>query len=508
MRELRHACRTLASNSGFTLIAVLSLALGVGANTAMFSWVYALVLRPLPVDNPGRIVEVDGTAPGTRLGGLSYPDYADLRDQTRTLQSIVGYDVVPVGIGSAPDEVPHVTLGVMVTGDFFSGLGIATPVGRAFRRDEDRVPGRDLVTVISHRMFERDFGSNPSVLGRRIRVNGAEFTVIGVAPAGFSGPEAFIQPEIYVPMNSFPQVIPGAAANYLTARDRRGLVALGRLKDGMSAREAQSELATVARRLATHYPETNRDRTVTVLNYQQARFERNNVDAVLAITMMVVAGLVLLIACANVANLVLARGAARAKEVTIRMAIVNQTLAARAWPGRDAIGKRMRLDGPDGPVAEVVGIARNSKYLFWAESPQAALWTFYSQNFQSHMAVELRTAGDPASMTGVVRDQVRAFNRDMPIFNMNVMTTFFEERVMLGPRVIAQMVTAIGVVCGLAIALLSAGLFRSFAVETKPNDPAVLIGVPLILTAVMIAACWVPARRAARVNPTQTLRQE
>src|SRR6266851_7513325 len=161
------------------------------------------------------------------------------------------------------------------------------------------------------------YASDPSAIGRIIRINGAEFTIIGVAPADFTGLQAFIMPAVYVPMNSFPQAMPDAKPDFLTARGNRSLSVYGRLNPGTSVKEAQAELSTVARRLASQYPETNKDRTVTVLNYQRARFERNTLDAILSFTLLGITGLVLLIACANVANLVLARGAARVKEIAI-----------------------------------------------------------------------------------------------------------------------------------------------------------------------------------------------
>src|SRR5579872_1211300 len=147
--DVRYAFRTLAKSPGFALIAIVSLALGIGANTAMFSWVDALLLRPLPVAEPGRIVEVVSTSPGVRFDGNSYPDYADFRDQTKTLAALVCYTMVPMGISQSRDAVPKVTLGVLASWDFFSGLGIDIPLGRSFRPDEDQVPGRDPVAVLS-----------------------------------------------------------------------------------------------------------------------------------------------------------------------------------------------------------------------------------------------------------------------------------------------------------------------------------------------------------------------
>jgi putative ABC transport system permease protein len=245
-----------------------------------------------------------------------------------------------------------------------------------------------------------------------------------------------------------------------------------------------------------------------------------------------------------------------------RVAIVNETLAARAWPNRDPLGQRMRLDGPNGPMVEVVGVAKDGQYLYWAEPRQLAMWTPFSQDYTSQMKVIARTEGDPAAMAAAARENVRALDADMPIVNLSTMAGNFEARAMLGPRLIAQIVTAIGLVglllsviglygvvayavgrrtreigirmaigarpadvlrmvlgqgltftaigiaLGLAIALSSGRFVQNFAVGVNPHDPLILIGVPAILAAVMMAACWLPARKASRVDPTLTLRQD
>src|SRR5260370_9101581 len=170
-------------------------------------------------------------------------------------------------------------------------------------------------------MGDREFARDRSVLGLTIRVNGSVFTIIGVAPEDFNGAQAFVDPGIYIPMHAYQQAVPGARADYLTSRKNQSAILLGRLNPGVSVTEAQSELRTIARGLAAQYPEVNRDRTVTVLDYVRARFENSPTDATLSLTLLGITGLVLLIACANVANLLLGRGTARTKEIAIRMAI-------------------------------------------------------------------------------------------------------------------------------------------------------------------------------------------
>ncbi|HKE26544.1 MAG TPA: ABC transporter permease [Bryobacteraceae bacterium] len=817
--NLRFAVRTLAQSPSFALIAVVSLALGIGANTAMFSYVDAVLLRPLPVPDSGRVVEVDSTTPDTRLGRVSYMDYLDLRERTKTLDALVCYDFFLGGTAGQENEVPRYGLNAAVSGNFFSGLGVQPVLGRGFGAGEDAVAGRDLVAVLSYHVWDREFGRGRDVLGRKIRVNGYAFTVVGVAPEQFKGPQAFVNPDVYIPMHAYQPAVPGAEADYLTSRKRHSVVVLGRLKAGVGVEQAQAELRTIARDLAAQYPETNRHRTVSALDYVRARFESSPTDSELALTLLGITGLVLLIACANIANLLLGRGTARAKEIAIRMAIgasrgalvrqllteslllamaggaagigagylgvrflgaipipsdfplslgvqmdtrllifsvlvalatgavfglvpalratrpdvagtikagdtgparrsilrgmvtgrhvlvtaqlalsvvllvlsadcirgfqaawridpgfrmdhtlffsldpsirrydeaktrdfykklserlrqsagvngvamsssipfstgqsirkyfaegeqprvsgdapmttsykvdehffglmetkvrrgrgfdsrdtarsprvaiVNEQMAKKLFGASDPIGRRFRLDSTEGPALEVVGVAQQGIYNYWAEPAQAAVWTPFSQDYSSQMYVELRTAGDPASLAPTVREQVHALDAEMPIFRISTMATFFHDRAMLGPRLIAQIVTAtgvmglfmaviglygvvayavsrrtreigirvavgatpgsvvrmvlrqgvvftaVGLMIGLALVVpMARNVVPSFVTGTDPLAALVLVGVAAILTAAMLAACWIPARRAAKVDPVRALRQE
>jgi predicted permease len=353
LRDLRYAFRTLRQSPGFTLIAILSIALGIGANTAMFSFVDAILFRPLPVSHSGSIVAVDGTSPGSPIDRVSYPDYVDLRDQTRTLQNIVCYSFLTAGISPSREALPQMTVGYLVSGNFFSGLGLEVPIGRGFLPDEDRTGTAAQVTVIGHGLWERYFNSDPNVAGRTLRINGGEFTVIGVAAQEFSGPEAYVQPDFYVPINAYRQASPTPSEDFLTSRKRKPVSLYGRLKSGVSIKTAQAELTAIGHALAAQYPDTNRERTFTVMSYLDDRIESDKVDAILSMTLLGITGLVLLIACANVANLLLARGTARVKEIAIRMAIG----AGRATLVRQLLTESMLLALLGGAAGIGVGYA-------------------------------------------------------------------------------------------------------------------------------------------------------
>src|ERR1700691_1674386 len=285
--DLRYAFRTLRNSPGFTLVAMLSLALGIGANTAMFSFVDAILFRPLPVHSAGSIVALHSTTPDAQRDGVSYPASTDLRDQTQTLQSVVSFNFLLGGISATREALPQMTVGYMVSGNFFSDLGIDVPIGRGFRPEEDRLGGNDLVTVISHSLWERNFNSDPNVVGRTLRLNGAEFTVIGVASQNFSGPEAYVTPDFYVPVNSYHQAAPMVTQqDFLTSRKLKPLTVLARLKPGVNIKTAQAELTIMAHALAAQYPDTNRERTFTILSYFDDRFEGDKIDAILSITLL------------------------------------------------------------------------------------------------------------------------------------------------------------------------------------------------------------------------------
>src|SRR5450755_4150918 len=193
-KEIRQAIRLLAKNPGFSAIAALSLALGIGANSAIFSLADAMLLRPLPVFQPSQVMSLSTDTPSSPLDGLSYPDYRDLREKSQSLAGVAAFQYTTVGFADSPKALPQMRMGLMVSDNFFGVLGIQPALGRAFLADEGKVAGRDAIALLSYDSWENQFGRAPSAIGRSIRMNGVDFTIVGVAPKSFTGIDQWIRP--------------------------------------------------------------------------------------------------------------------------------------------------------------------------------------------------------------------------------------------------------------------------------------------------------------------------
>ena len=315
--DIRYAARVLAKSPGFLLVVVLSLALGMGANTAIFSIVNANLLRPMPVEQPGRLVAIYLTSPkwGRDVGNFSYPELLDFRKADTGLSDLMGFSGVPLSVTGG--EKPELIWGEVVTGNYFSGMGIRPILGRGFRPDEDRAPGEKPVCVLSYNFWRRHFQSDPDIAGKRIEINRHAFTIVGVAPRGYIGARLFtFVPDVWVPVMNF--------GNFLVGRENRWVEVRARLKLGITRQQAAAALNVVARRLAAEYPQTDKDLTVGVIPggaRTQPVFVALGLVSAMTTILFGVVGFVLLIACTNVANLMLARAASRAREMAIRMAV-------------------------------------------------------------------------------------------------------------------------------------------------------------------------------------------
>ncbi|HEU0078584.1 MAG TPA: ABC transporter permease, partial [Longimicrobiaceae bacterium] len=325
LQDLRFALRTLAKSPGFTLAAALTLALGIGANTTLFSVVNAVLLRPPPhVAQPERLVSVyTSDYSGPAFGSSSYPDYLDFRAQTAVFEGVAAFMPRPVGV--AVGERLERAGAEVVSEDYFRVLGVRPRLGRFFTAEEGK-PGAAPAVVVSHDLWRRLLGGAPDVVGRTLRVNSHPMTVVGVAPEGFAGSLRGAAFDLWVPVAAAQTA--GFGNGDVQERGSRGSFVIARLRRGVTVERAQARMDVVARGLHAEHPEAWTDlkrqgRRITLLPERESRIlpqVRGPALGFLAL-LGVTAGLVLLICCANVAGLMLARATGRLREMGIRLSL-------------------------------------------------------------------------------------------------------------------------------------------------------------------------------------------
>ena len=809
--DIRYAWRTLRAQPAFAAIAALSLGMAIGANSAIFSFADAMLLRPLPVPDPSGVLDISLTTPDVPLEGMSFPDYRDLREKSRSFSGLAAYRIATAAVATDRAAAARVRYTALVSDNFFSVLEVAPASGRAFLPSEANGPGEP-VAIISDD-FRDQFPPARPIIGSTVRIDGIVCTVIGIAPKSFTGTELFRRPSLYLPL-AMSQRLAGAAKDPLADRERRNLIVKGRLAPGATQSSAQAELATIAAALERQYPATDRNRRAFVHTELSRRIQQTPQLLSLIKMLMGMVGLILMVACANLANLLLARGHARSREIAVRLsigagrgrlvrqlmteslllamlgglagvafsyggvrfletlsvpsdppnilpvemdwrvvefslaaaavsclvfglapawqtvrmdflgalksgghgasgprrtlgrdilvagqialamvvlitagmflagfrqalvvpadfrtdhtismdtapamihytagqakafyrqlvdrarampgvadvamteavplstsqtvltvapegyqfpqgsektiafgaavdsgyfrllrvaivrgrafddadgadsrrvAIVNEEFAKTYWANQDAIGKRLRLDPPDGPEAEVVGIAKTGHYLTVNEAPAPYVYVPYAQNPRARMTLVVQSAGDAASLAGPLRDLVRSIDDNMPVFNLRPIATLYESR---ATDTWLQFFQMVGAMAFIGVTLATIGLYgliaytvsrrvREFGIRvalganrrdvvwlverrglilavagiaiggllTKLALPVITAAffavgatpapvyaiAPALLLAVSAAASYLPARRAAKLDPLPSLRSE
>jgi predicted permease len=320
--DVRYAFRSLRRTPGMTAFVVATIALGIGMTATPFSMLDALIFRPYPVPSPNGVLSLVSTSRDDSYEGFSYREYLDIREKTRSYEGVIANAKLgAVGFSSEPGATPRVRAGLMVSGNYFRVLGVEPQIGRGFRDDEDRVPGRDAVTVLAPDFWKQEFGADPSVVGRVVRLNGTDFTIIGIAPESFPGLLIFSRPDFYMPFAMAGVFTADSRKNFFVDRDDRELTVRARLKAGASLTQARNELAMLARDFQREYPKLNRDRGANVRTMFEMRTQDTDVNWKFGVIFTVLAVAVLLVACTNAAGILLSRARTRTREIAVRLAM-------------------------------------------------------------------------------------------------------------------------------------------------------------------------------------------
>ena len=387
-QDIRYALRLLAKNPGFSAVAVLSLALGIGANTTIFTVVNAILLNPLPVKGIARLVQIDTidsktlvTAANATKLGMSYPNFQDYARDNQVFSQL-GCFVGPLPLTWSGESEPKQLFGQMVSANYFAILGLRPASGRFFFADEDSKPGGNNVAVVSYSLWANKFGSDPNVVGRTLTLNATPYTVIGVAPHGFKGTFTFGNAEqVWVPVSMYPRILSGFVKDNFNDRRFLTTTVIGRLRDGVNLGGAEASLKTIASNLERAFPKDNASRSVALTPLADAAVGVNNRTQIVLAggLMMGVVSLVLLIACVNLANLLLAQAARREKEIGLRAALG----ASQGRVMRQLLTESFVLAILSGAVG--LAIAYGGRAVLWSFRPPFILDGDIDLSFDSHV---------------------------------------------------------------------------------------------------------------------------
>jgi predicted permease len=317
LQDLRYGGRMLLKNPGFSIIALLSLALGIGANTAIFSLVSTVLLRPFPVEQPQQLRSLSVQGKDGALSAFSYPNYRDVRDRNEVMSEVYASRIVPIGLSHNGNN--ERVWGYEVSGNYFQTLGVQAIKGRMFTVEEDRTPLANPLAVLSYGCWQRRFGKDPDIIGKDVIINGHKFNIVGVAPEGFVGTELIFLPELWVPMTMQEWIEPGNA--WLERRSTQNIFVTGRLKPGVTPEQAQASLNLLMQQLGQEYPNENEGLTLELMQPGFILPNIRNAFVSFSAILLATVALVLLIACTNIANLMLARATKRRKEIAIRLSL-------------------------------------------------------------------------------------------------------------------------------------------------------------------------------------------
>jgi predicted permease len=392
-QDLRFAARTMAKKPVFTVVAVASLALGIGANTAIFTVINAVFLHPLAIEDPSRVVEmftrdsrtVDSTT--FTMTPTSLPNYEDYRDQNTVFTGLAAFFGIGLQWTTSGETQP--LPGMLASANYFDVLGVKAFRGRTFLPDEDKTPGGNAVAVLSHSLWTRQFGSDPGLIGKALTFNGIPFTVIGVAPPNFKGTFSLAGPDlVWVPLSMRDQLAVGQLRQFAPSRRFRWLGIVGRLRPGIALRQAEAAMQTIASALEKQYPVENQGRTVQLVLQSEAALGVNQRQQFVAAggVMMGVVGLVLLIACVNLANLLLAQAALREKEISVRAAM---------GAGRGRLVRQLLTE------SVLLGLAGGGVGLLVAAWGRSTLWSFRPP-FLENASIDLSFEPRVLAFTGAI----------------------------------------------------------------------------------------------------------